>query len=139
MGKEFIIHGRTVYPGVAEGEALVSKIPMMGWGNYNVQMGYTVERGHPLYEVPIKDKILIFPFARGSGGFVMYGHSTAQGNGPKAMLFTLPYSVEINTAMILKKPCMTDFDRDPVELIDTGDTVIVNADEGFVKVIKKDA
>ncbi len=103
MGKEIIIRGRKVYPGVAEGEALVSKIPLMGWGNYNVQMGYTVARGHPLYEVPIKDKILVFPYARGSGGFVMYGHSTAHGNGPKAMLFTQPYSVEIKHRDDLEK------------------------------------
>ncbi len=139
MSKEIIIHGRKVYPGVAEGEALVSKIPMMGWGNYNLPMGFTVERNHPLYEVPIKDKVLIYPYARGSGGFVMYGHSTEQGNGPKAMLFTIPYSVEINTALVLKRPSMTDFDQDPVELIDTGDYVVVNADEGYVKIIKKDA
>ncbi len=34
-------------------------------------------------------------------------------------------------------PTMTDFDKDPTEVIETGDYVIVNGDEGTVEVIKK--
>jgi hypothetical protein len=38
--------------------------------------------------------------------------------------------------MNLAQPTMTDFDRDPVEVIETGDHVYVNADEGYIKVVK---
>jgi len=138
MGKEIIIKGRALYKGKTEGEALVSKMPMMGWGNVNTQMGYTVERGHPLYEVPLKGKILIFPYVRGSGGFVMYSGMKAYNTHPEAMLVSRFMSVTVNTALSLKQPFMTDFDIDPVEVIETGDYVYVNADEGYVKVIKKD-
>ena len=50
--KEIVIRGRAVYGGVARGEALVSPMPMMGWGNVKPERGYTVEREHPLNEDP---------------------------------------------------------------------------------------
>ena len=45
--KKIILKGRKVMGGIAEGEALVSKMPLMGWGNVNVKGGFTVERNHP--------------------------------------------------------------------------------------------
>lgn len=135
--KEIIIRGRTIYPGVAEGEALVSKMPMMGWVNVNAKQGFTVERGHPLYEVPFTGKVLVIPYSRGSGGFIMYGRTRDYNAHPKAMLISKCMSISIMAGMILKQPTMTDFDIDPVEVIETGDYVIVNADEGYVKVLKR--
>ena len=134
--EEIIIHGRAIYPGKAEGEALVSQMPMMGWGNVKVDEGFTVERDHPLYEVPFKDKVLAMPYTRGSGGFIMYGRTTSKGSNPCAMLITKSMSISIMTAMILKQPTMTDFDRDPLEVLETGDYVYVNADEGYIRIIK---
>jgi hypothetical protein len=32
---------------------------------------------------------------------------------------------------------MTDFERDPCEVIKTGDMVLVNADEGYIEITKK--
>jgi len=54
--RKIILKGRKVMGGVAEGEALVSKIPLMGWGNVNVKGGFTVERNHPLFEVSFQRK-----------------------------------------------------------------------------------
>ena len=78
------LRGRKVIGGTAEGEALVSKKPLMGWGNVKAQQGYTVERGHPLYEVPFAGKVLVFTEPRGSGGFVNYGRSRQWGKNPVA-------------------------------------------------------
>jgi len=135
--KEIIIRGRAISPGIAEGEALVSKGPLMGWGNVKQDAGYTVERDHPLYEIPFKNKVLVLPYVRGSGGFMGYGHSKAFGSNPIAMLVTQPMSISIMAGMILKQPTMTDFDIDPVSVIDTGDYVYVNADEGYIKIMKQ--
>lgn len=131
-----IIKGRTIFPGKVEGEALVSKMPLMGWGNVNVKQGFTVERDHPLFEVALKDKILVFPYVRGSGGFVMYGHTKQYGTNPKAMLISKPISYSIFAGMIMKQPTMTDFDIDPIQIIETGDFVKVNADDGYIEIIK---
>lgn len=135
--KSIILRGRKVIGGKAEGEALVSKMPLMGWGNVDARQGYTVERNHPLYEVPFKDKILVFTEPRGSGGFVGYGSSKNMGTGPAAFLYRRGNNLTVFAALVAKIPTVTDFDRDPTEVIETGDYVKVNGDEGIVEVIKK--
>jgi predicted aconitase with swiveling domain len=132
-----VLHGRKVIGGVAEGEALVSKMPLMGWGNVDAQNGYTVERGHPLYEVPFKGKVLVFTEPRGSGGFVGYGHSRVSGTQPAAFLYRAGNNLTVFAAMVMNVPTVTDFDRDPTEVIETGDHVIVNGDQGIVEVVKR--
>ncbi len=132
-----ILRGRKVIGGRAEGEALVSKMPLMGWGNVNAQNGYTVERNHPLYEVPFKGKVLVFTEPRGSGGFVGYGASRNFGMNPIAFLYRQGNNLTVFAAMVMNVPTVTDFDQDPTEVIETGDYVIVNGDDGIVEVIKK--
>lgn len=39
-------------------------------------------------------------------------------------------------AVVMRVPAVTDFDRDPRELIDTGDWVRVDADAGTVTIVK---
>jgi hypothetical protein len=40
-------------------------------------------------------------------------------------------------AVVTRAPAMTDFDRDPLTLIDSGDWVSVDADRGVVEIRKK--
>ena len=134
---KIILRGTKVIGGIAEGEALVSRMPLMGWGNVDSKNGYTVERNHPLYEVPYKDKVLVFTEPRGSGGFVGYGRSRAFGTQPAAFIYRKGNNLTVFAAMAANIPTVTDFDRDPTEVIETGDHVIVNGDQGIVEVIKK--
>jgi len=134
--EKIILHGRKVIGGTAEGEALVSKMPLMGWGNVDAQNGYTVERNHPLYEVPFKGKVLVFTEPRGSGGFVGYGHSRNFGTNPAAFLYRRGNNITVFAAMVMNVPAITDFDRDPTEVIETGDHVMVDGDRGIVEVTK---
>lgn len=135
--KKIILKGRKVFGGVAEGEALVSKMPLMGWGNVNVKGGFTTERNHPLFEVPFKGKVLVFTEPRGSGGFAGYGRTRQFGNHPAAFLYRKGNNLTIFAAMIAKVPTVTDFDQDPTEVIETGDYVRVDGDKGTVEVTKK--
>jgi predicted aconitase with swiveling domain len=135
--KKIILKGRKVIGGTAEGEALVSKKPLMGWGNVNVKGGFTVERNHPLYEVPFKDKVLVFSEPRGSGGFVGYGKTRDFGKNPAAFLYRKGNNLTVFAAMNMKVPTVTDFDQDPTEVIETGDYVRVDGDRGIVEVLKK--
>jgi predicted aconitase with swiveling domain len=137
QAKKIVIKGRKVIGGKAEGEALVSKMPLMGWGNVDPQKGYTVERNHPLYEIPFKDKVLVFTTPRGSGGFIAYGRTRAYGTNPVAFLFREGNNLTVFAAMAANVPTVTDFDQDPTEVIETGDYVIVNGDEGIVEIIKR--
>jgi predicted aconitase with swiveling domain len=135
--KKIIIKGKKVIGGIAEGEALVSKKPLMGWGNVDVANGYTVERNHPLYEVPFKGKVLVFTEPRGSGGFVGYGATRMTGKNPVALLYRKGNNLTVFAAMVMKVPTVTDFDQDPTEIIETGDWVKVDGDRGIVEVTKR--
>lgn len=138
MGEEIIVlKGRKVIGGYAEGEALVSKKPLMGWLNVNPEKGIVTERDHPLLGIPFKGKVLVFPEPRGSGGFVSYGRSRLYGTNPVAFLYRKGNNLTVFASMNMKVPSVTDFDRDPLEVIETGDYVKVYGDEGIVEVIKK--
>ena len=134
---KLILKGRKVIGGVAEGEALVTKMPLMGWGNVNARSGFTTERNHPLFEVPYKGKVLVFAGPRGSGGFMGYGASRFFGTAPAAFLYRDSNNLTVFAAMIMQSPSITDFDKDPTEVIETGDWVRVDADNGIVEVTKK--
>jgi predicted aconitase with swiveling domain len=112
-------------------------MPLMGWGNVNVEGGFTVERNHPLFEVPFSGKVLVFTEPRGSGGFVGYGRTRAFGKHPAAFLYRKGNNLTVFAAMNMKVPTVTDFDKDPTEVIETGDFVRVDGDRGIVEVFKR--
>ena len=60
------------------------------------------------------------------------------GFAPKAMLFTEMSSKIAVTAIVTHAPSVTDFDRNPLDVIETGDWVKVDADNGIVEVTKAD-
>jgi predicted aconitase with swiveling domain len=127
------IYGRTEYPGKITAEALVSPAPLEGFTNVDSARGYTTERNHPIFKVCYTDKILVYPSPRGSGGFMGY----ATGAKPAAFLHTEGCPLSVAAAAAARIPSMTDFDVDPCVVIETGDTVFVNADEGYVEIVKK--
>ena len=133
MAEKIKIKGRCVFPGCVEAEALVSPMPLMGFANVNPMKGYTVERRHPLFKVPYTDKVLVFSSPRGSGGFMMYG----VGKRPAAFVYTHATPLTVLLALQAHAPSMTDFERDPMEVIETGDMVLVNATEGYIEIMKK--
>lgn len=135
--RKIVLKGRKIVGGVAEGEALVSSRPLMGWGMVNEKEGFTTEPGHPLFEVPFKGKVLVMPGMRGSGGFVMYGHTRVHDAQPAAFVFGRVISVMIFAGMSAQVPTITDLDRNPLEVIETGDWVKVDGDNGIVEVTKK--
>jgi len=135
--KKIILKGRKVLGGVAEGEALVSKVPLMGWCNVNVKGGFTVERNHPLFEIPFKGKVLVMSEPRGSGGFAGYGRTRQFGTNPAAFIYRKGNNLTVFAAMNMKVPTVTDLDQDPTEVIETGDYVKVDGDHGIVEVTKK--
>ena len=129
------IYGRTEYPGKVEAEALVSPMPLQGFTNVKPEFGYTTERNHPLFRVCYEGKVLVFPSQRGSGGFMCYGMGPHK---PAAFIHTVSSSLNVLCALQAHVPSMTDFEKDPMDYIETGDMVLVNADEGYIEITKKD-
>jgi predicted aconitase with swiveling domain len=133
-----VLHGRAVVGGSAEGEALVTRETISGWGGVNPMTGTIIELRHELRGVSFKDKILVFPGAKGSSGWSNIFHMTRlTKSSPKAMLFTTMTTKIALGAVVMRVPSLTDFDRDPLGLIETGDWVKVDADRGIVEVTKR--
>lgn len=137
MVEKIVIRGRKVIGGIAEGEALVSKIPTMGWGNVDARRGIITERGHPLQGIPLKGKVFVFPTPRGSGGWVSFGRTVTYGTNPLAMVYWKGNALTILGALQLNKPTVGDCEEDPSKIIETGDWIRVDADNGIVEVTKK--
>jgi predicted aconitase with swiveling domain len=129
------IKGRAEFGGCVEAEALVSPKPLQGFANVSTKKGYTTERNHPLFKVPYTGKVLVYPTPRGSGGFAAYGVGPLK---PAAFVHTKPSPLTVACALAAHVPSMTDFETDPMAVIETGDLVLVNADEGYIEITKKD-
>ena len=63
---QLTFQGKTIIPGEARGEALVSDEPLSFWGGYDWKTGEIIDRRHKLSGAIAKDKILAIPFTRGS-------------------------------------------------------------------------
>lgn len=134
---DVIIRGRKVVGGQCEGEALVTRQTISGWGGVNPLKGEVIESHHELRGQSFAGKILVFPGAKGSSGWSGIFHLTRlTGQAPLGMLFNVTTTKAALGAVVLRVPTMTDFDQDPVELIETGDWVRIDADAGEVRVWK---
>jgi predicted aconitase with swiveling domain len=122
------LHGRTVVPGYAEGEALVSPEPIPGWGGIDPAAGLIIEPRHALNGVVFTGKVLVFPAAKGSSGWSAFFQSTRLlGTAPIAMIITRISTKSALGAVVTRVPAVTDLDRDPCQVIRTGDWVRVDA------------
>jgi uncharacterized protein len=132
------LRGRKVVGGYAEGEALVTRDTISGWGGINPMTGTVIETRHELRGQSFKDKILVFPGAKGSSGWSVAFHVTRiTGTAPKAMVFNEMTTKIALGAVVMRVPAVTDLDRDPLELIQTGDWVVVDGDRGIVEVRRR--
>jgi predicted aconitase with swiveling domain len=133
-----ILRGRKVVGGVAEGEALVTRDRISGWGGIDPRSGTIIETRHELRGQSFKGKVLVCPGAKGSSGWSSQFHiARLAGAAPLAMVFNEMTTKIALGAVVTHAPAVTDFDRDPLEVIATGDWVKVDGDRGIVEVTKR--
>lgn len=133
-----VLRGRKVYGGRAEGEALVTRETIPGWGGVDPVRGVITETRHELRGQSFKDKVLVCRGAKGSSGWsAMYHTTRLAGSAPKALVFNEMTTKIALGAVVMRVPSVTDLDRDPLDVIQTGDWVIVDADRGIVEVVKR--
>jgi predicted aconitase with swiveling domain len=138
VASSITLHGRKVVGGRAEGEALVTHDTVPGWGGVNPVQGVITEVRHELRGVSFAGKILVCPGAKGSSGWsAMYHTARLAGTAPKALVFNEMTTKIALGAVVMRIPSVTDFDRDPLDVIETGDWVIVDGDAGTVEVEKR--
>ena len=133
-----VLRGRKVVGGVAEGEALVTRETVSGWGGIDPMTGTIIETRHELRGQSFKDKVLVFPGAKGSSGWSAAFHLARLTNSaPKAMILTEMRTKVALGAVVTHAPSVTDLDQDPFAVIETGDWVKVDGDLGLVEVTKR--
>jgi predicted aconitase with swiveling domain len=134
MNEDIItISGRKVVGGVAEGEALVTREAISGWGGVEPRRGRVIESRHELVGQSFAGKVLVFRGAKGSSGWSgMFHMSRLMGSAPAAMVFTTMNTKIALGVVVTHVPAVTDLDGDPFEVIRTGDRVRVDADRGQV-------
>ena len=132
------LHGRKVVGGYAEGEALVTNDTISGWGGIDPMTGTVIETRHELRGQTFKDKILVFPGAKGSSGWSAAFHMTRiTGTAPKALVFNEMTTKIALGAVVMRVPAVTDLDQDPLKIIQTGDWVTVDGDRGIVEIRRR--
>jgi predicted aconitase with swiveling domain len=135
---KIVLRGRKVVGGCAEGEAIVTQDTISGWGGINERDGTIIERRHELRGRSFRDKVLVFPGAKGSSGWSAYFHmARLNGVAPRAMIFNRMTTKIALGAVVTRAPAMTDLDQDPLLVIETGDWVKVDADNGVVEILKR--
>jgi len=132
-----VLRGRKVVGGVAEGEALVTNETISGWGGVRSSDGTVIETRHELRGVSFANKVLVFRGAKGSSGWsVMFHNCRLAGTAPIAMVFNEMTTKVALGAVVMRIPTVTDLDRDPLEIIETGDRVRVDGDRGEVIIFR---
>jgi predicted aconitase with swiveling domain len=135
---KIVLRGRKVIGGLAEGEAVVTKEPVSFLGGVNPDKGVVVERGHELEGQSITGKIFIFPHGKGStaGPYIIYAMAKRK-TAPVAMINLEAEPIIAVGAAMGNIPLVDRLDKNPLEVIATGDHVRVDGDQGIVEITKR--
>ena len=80
-----------------------------------------------------KRQVLVFPYAKGSCGWAKAFQNMAHFHAnPAAMIVVAIDNRSALGAVTMRTPTVTDVEGDPLTVIETGDWVDVNADEGLI-------
>jgi hypothetical protein len=141
-----VLKGHKGVGGIAEGEALVCQEPinlMADTGNVWSDMGdvtFTNKVATPsVYGKSFAGKVLVFP--TGKGGIfstnIMMDAATV-GSVPRAIINVMAHPVWVTMAIIIDIPLVDRLNKNPCEVIETGDWVRVDAQRGTVEVTKNE-
>jgi len=124
--------GRTISPGFAEAEAIVSTEPIGFYGGIDSKTGIVIEKGHPLEGKKVTGKILVFPCGKGStvGSYVIYGLAK-NGVAPAGIINKETETIVATGVILAGIPCVDQIDIDKIK---NDDKIVLNADKGIVEI-----
>lgn len=136
MGKKFACH--KISEGKAQAEAIISKDRIMFY-QVRPEDGMMEEKNHYLEGRIIAKKVLLFPGGKGSSVVQQDGlyHLDRFHNMPAALIVQDPDPVLVAGAIIMEIPMVDRLPEEFYETVKDGDTLLVNADEGFVEIESK--
>ena len=128
-----ILQGRQISPGLADGQALVSRMGLSFYGGVDPDTGCVLEKGHDLEGQSISGKILVFPTGKGStvGSYTLYRLKRA-GKGPAAIINAEAETITAVGAIISEIPCV---DHIPLDRLQNGMHLRVDGQLGKVEIL----
>lgn len=133
------LKGRTISRGCAKGEVLLSRDPISFLGSVDPKTGVVIEENHALEGKSIQGKVLVFPHGKGStvGSYVMY-QLKKNGAAPAAIINLETEPIVAVGAIISEIPLVDMLERNPYEVLNNGDLVLVNGSKGYIELIKQE-
>jgi predicted aconitase with swiveling domain len=124
--------GRTIYPGDAKGEALVTHMGISFFGGVDPENGVVIERGHELLGESIAGKVLVFLTGKGStvGSYTLYRLKQA-GKAPLAVINAECETITAVGCIIAEIPCV---DQIPIGELQSGMQLCVDGGKGIVSI-----
>ena len=124
--------GRMISPGKTENIAIVTEESIGFYGGIDIKTGIVIEKGHQLEGRSVKNKILVFPYGKGStvGSYVIYGLKK-NGVAPSGIINKETETIVATGVILAGIPCV---DQIEIEKIKDGDTVFLDADNGYVEI-----
>jgi predicted aconitase with swiveling domain len=130
------IKGRKICGGRTEGTALVSRTPISFYGGVDPKTGIVIENNHELLGQSIKDKILIFPYGKGStvGSYILYEMAKNK-TAPRAIINIKTETIIATGCILGEIPLMDGISENDFFKIKTGDKIKLDADLGNIEII----
>ncbi len=128
-----ILQGRSIYPGIVEGEALYTTQGISFFGGVDPESGLVVEIGHELVGKCIAGKILVFPSGKGStvGSYTLY-RLKKNGLAPAAIVNLECETITAVGCIIAEIPCI---DRVPITRLSTGLRLRLDGSTGALEIL----
>ncbi len=137
--QRIMLKGRKCSGGRVQGEALVAHQDAVSLLSDVSRSGIVQTPRHELHGKEIAGKILVFPTGRGSTAEPWGAYWLMKvGKAPGGIINVRANPTTVAGAIISGIPMMHKLDQNPVEVIETGDMVTIDADNGIVEVVKKD-
>ncbi len=134
-----VLSGRGLGGGVAEGQALVTRQTISGFGGIDPRTGTITERRHELVGQSFAGRILVFPGAKGSSGWASnFQAARLAGAAPLAVLFNVMTTKIALGVVVLRVPAVTALDQDPTLVLRSGDWLRVDGDRGLVELLARE-
>ena len=144
MTKVLYFKGRVLLEGKAKGEALVSRRAFTFAHGVEPSTGVVTDVRSDLLGESVREKVLFFPFGKGSTtGAAWFLETVRLDNGPAAVLTQTAETMVVTGAVLgeilygRRIPVMTDFPSTMADVVRTGDLVTVETKDRQVTVSRE--
>lgn len=142
--QKLTLRGRGVVGGIAEGNAIVTSQAFGFPHGVDPKTGLVTDVRHELKGESIAGRILVYPRGRGSTtGDLWMLELSRYGNSPTAIInaetdpITVAGSLLSRLTYGISIPIVEKLDRNPLDVLHTGDRLRVNGSRGTVEILSK--